>query len=276
VRAYGTSILGASYNPVFDKVFHRLLVYSPAFKPKREVFTGRFNGKSTEFYPNIMDAVIALADNKKELKQLREGTLQAEEKKAKERRDVEETLQRIGQLKAADFGDPKSADQAVGSGEGAGAHAKEIEQLQATLEVQKQEYEKSLADYHAALDQWWVEVAKIKTQVTAFSPEQRALAANIQAAVETVRGMLTDSKALVTVAGVQFGRAVPRVKDELILLGQSGPIAIPRIKRIYTNLVTLPTNITVIKDELGVTSDESKGYDGLFQERLKVETSGKS
>ena len=53
-------------------------------------------------------------------------------------------------------------------------------------------------------------------------------------------------------------------------------MAIPRIKRIYTNVVTLPTNLTVIKNEVGMTSEESKGYDGLFQERLKVETAGKS
>lgn len=272
VNALGTKLLGPSYPPAFTKVLYHLLLFNPAFQPKRELFEGRFNGKPAEMYPNVMDAVLSLADDKKELEQLRESMLQVEEKKAKERRDIEETAQRIRQLQSQDAGKPSTAEEAAQRSE-PGAHRNEIEELKQQLEIQEKEFEESVKAYKEELTKLSIELAKIKDQSTAFTPEQQALAANVQATVEAVQGSLCDESVLLFIAGQQFYKALPNVKQELrdLFLTQ-GQTANKRIERVSANLATLPTNLKMFTTELGVQGDDAKAYDGLFKSRLSAQS----
>lgn len=276
VHALGHKVLGTKYNPVFDKVFYRLLLYHPGFEPKRELFTAQFDGKAAEFYPNVMEAVFALAENRDDLLKLREAVLQAEEAREKAYRDVEESAQRIRQLKAKEFGQPATPEEAAQKGEES-SHAKEIQDLENQFGVEKQEYDVAVADYKAALQQLSVGLGQIKQQVGAFTPEQRALAVNVQAVVDTARGLLGGTRMLLTVAEAHLPRAVPKVKQELRRIAMmGGDRAVERMKRIYVNGSALPLNVSVITTESGVLANDSQTYDGLFLSRLNAPTvSGK-
>jgi hypothetical protein len=272
----GHKVLGAKYNPVFDKVFYRLLLYHPGFEPKRELFTAQFDGKAVEFYPNVMEAVFALAENRDELLKLREAVLQAEETREKAYRDVEESAQRIRQLKAKEFGHPATPEEAAQKSEDS-SHAKDLQDLENRFGVEKQEYDKSVAEYTTALQQLSVALGQIKHQAGAFTPEQRALAVNIQAVVDTAQGQLGGTRTLLAIAGIHLPRAVPKVNQELRRIAMvGGDLAVARMKRIYVNGSALPMNVSVVQSESGVLDKDSQAYNGLFVNRVNAPTvSGK-
>jgi hypothetical protein len=276
VHALGHKVLGAKYNPVFDKVFYRLLLYHPGFEPKRELFSAQFDGKAVEFYPNVMEAVFALAENRDDLLKLREAVLQAEETREKAYRDVEESAQRIRQLKAKEFGHPATPEEAAQKSEDS-SRAKDLQDLENQFGVEKQEYDKSVAEYATALQQLSVALGQIKHQAGAFTPEQRALAVNIQAVVDTAQGLLGGTRTLLAIAGIHLPRAVPKVNQELrrIAIG-GGDLAVARMKRIYVNSSALPMNVSVVQSESGVLDKDSQAYNGLFVNRVNAPTvSGK-
>lgn len=265
VNALAAKVLGANHSPAFTKVFYRLLQYNPAFEPKAELFAGRLVGKATEVYPSLLDAVVALAENKPEILQARDSVLQAEEKKEKDRRDISELLLRIQALKAKENGD---------SAGGQEAKAKEVEDLKAQLAVQEEEFKSTVQAYQAELRKLDLETAQIKTQVGAFDPEQRALAVNIQTAVDAVQGTLCQSEILLAIAGYHLKQAGPNWQKEIEQIAaqssrQQNSIANERVKRLMNNIVSLPTNLSVLMPDLAVLDVEAKVYDNLFSSRIQ-------
>lgn len=265
VNASAAKVLGANHSPAFTKVFYRLLQYNPAFEPKAELFAGLLAGKATEVYPSLLDAVIALAENKPEILQARESVLQAEEKKEKERRDISELVQRIQTLKAKENG---------GSVGGQETKAKEVEDLKAQLAVQEEEFKSTVQAYQAELKKLDLGMMQIKTQAGAFDPEQRALAVNIQTAVDAVQGTLCQSEILLAIAGYHMKQAGPNWQKEIEQITaqssrQQNSIASERVKRLMNNIVSLPTNLSVLMPDLAVLDVEAKVYDNLFSSRIQ-------
>ena len=276
VKALAAKVLGPGYSPAFTKVFYRFLQYSPAFEPKADLFAGRLDGKATEVYPSLLDAVVSLAENKPEIMQLQESVVQAEEKTAKEHRDILDLTQRIKKLESAEFGNPSTAEEAVQASD-KDTNAKEVEDLKGQLVVQEEEYKTTVKAYKEELEKLGLEMAKIKTQVVAFNPEQRALAANVQTAVDAVQGAMCQSEVLTAISGYHLKKVLPKWKDEVrVIARQGGPVANERIRRITVNLTTLPSNLSVLMTEIGVLDEETKISDNLFTSRVTVDTSGGS
>lgn len=257
IKEYGKKILGHEYNPVFNKSFVRFLRFTPDFKPKKEHFEGRLDGKTAEFYPSIEDAVISLADNADQLQKIRNDMMDIDADKKKAMRDIADTAREIKELK-----DKKGAPA-------------EIKELESQIPVHKKEYDTLAAKYDTLLKAWKIELAKIKQQATAFNDEQRALAVNIQAGVSAIKGLHTDSVALVTIAMLKLPTSIMNLPDEVIQLAQA-PMAAIRIARIYLNLSSLSENASIIKNELMQTYDEANAMDGLFDSRIKTVTAKKA
>jgi predicted RNase H-like nuclease (RuvC/YqgF family) len=257
------------------------VTYNPAFKPNPDLFDAQFNGSSAELYPSVAEAVIDLADNKKELIELRESLATVEEKKDRALRDVQETMQRIRELKAKEAAQTPDPEQAVAAGQA--MPSSEMRQLDEQLPLQRKVYEDCLAEYRSAAEKWWTAVAKIKDQVTAFTPEQKALAQNIQTAIESARTLIDEATTLATLAGLGLGRSISQVHQEIQYLasqrsalsrsGVSPEIVDMRIKRLITNISTLPTNLTILKDELLLSREQTNGFHRLFEKRLRVASS---
>lgn len=265
VNAMATKVLGPNNSPVFTKVFYRFLQYNPDFEPKAELFAGRLAGKPTEVYPSVLDAVVSLAENKSEILQVRESVLQAEEKKEKERRDISELVQRIQTLKAKENGDFAGGQE---------AKPKEVEDLKAQLAVQEEEFKSTVKAYEAELKKLDLEMSQIRTQVGAFDPEQRALAINIQTAVDAIQGTLCQSEILLAIAGHHMKQAGPSWQKELAQIAaqrsmHQNSIANERVKRLMNNIVALPANLSVLMPDLSVLDTEAKAYDNLFSNRIQ-------
>lgn len=265
VKALATKVLGPNSSPTFTKVFYRFLQYNPAFEPKAELFAGRIAGKATEVYPSLVDAVVSLAENKSEILQVREDVLQAEEKKEKERRDIAELIQRIQARKAKENGESTGGQE---------ANAKEIEDLKVQLAVQKEEFKATVNAYQAELKKLDLEMSQIKTQMAAFDPEQRALAVNIQTAVDTVQGTLCQSEILLGLVGYHMERVASNWDQEVKqIAAQSNRHgdrrANERVKRLLDSVVALPTNLFILMQELLVLGEEAKVYDNLFSSRIQ-------
>jgi len=274
VRTFKARVLGPNSSPIFTRVFHRFLKYHPDYEPKSELFAGRLDGKATETYASLHDAVVALADNKSEIGHLREAVLQAEEKKAKEYRDILDLEGQIKRLESAEFGNPSTTDQAAEASK-RDTNAKQVEELKQQLAVQKREFETTVAAYTQEIEKLGIELAKIKAQVTAFTPEQQALGNNIRAVIGAVKGTMCESQLLLAMAIYQFTEAGPQWQSEVeSILRQGGPAGSERIKRITLNMATLPTLLSVYKTEAEVLEKEVKAYDGLFESRLAAESSG--
>ncbi len=274
VKALATKVLGPGYSPAFTKVFYRFLQYSPAFEPKAELFAGRLEGKATEVHTSLLDAVVSLAENNQEIKQLGDSVLQAEERQAKERRDILDLTQRIQKLESAEFGNPTTAEEAVQASE-KDTNAKQVDDLKGQLAVQEEEFTTTVKAYTGELEKMGIEMAKIKTQVGAFDPEQRALAENIETAVHAVKGAMCQSEVLAAIAGYHLKMALPKWKDEVNAIARKGgQVANERIRRITVNLTTLPSNLAVLMTEIGVLNSEAKDFDDLFTSRVSVDTSG--
>ncbi|NOT95577.1 MAG: hypothetical protein HOP00_04630, partial [Nitrospira sp.] len=146
VTASTTKVLGPGSSPAFTKVFYRLLQYYPAFELRADLFVGKVDGRAMEVYPSLLDAVVSLAENKPEIAQAREAVLQAEDKKAKERRDILDLVQRIQKLEAAEYGNPSTAEEAVQASDRE-TNAKEIEDLKGQLAVQEEEFTVTVKTY---------------------------------------------------------------------------------------------------------------------------------
>jgi len=272
VTALATKVLGPGYSPAFTKVFYRFLQYNPAFEPKAELFAGQLDGKATEVYPSLLDGVLSLAENHQEIKQFQESVVQAEEKKAKELRDILDLTQRIQKLETSEFGHPTTANEAVQASD-KDMNAKEVDDLKGQLAVQEEEFKTTVKAYKEELEKLGLEMAKIKTQAMAFNPEQRALAANIQTAVDAVQGVMCQSEVLTAIAGYHLKEALPKWKDEVrTIAGRGGPVANERIRRVAVNLTTLPSNVSVLMMEIGELDQETKIADDLFTSRMAVDT----
>lgn len=272
VHAIGEKVLGKGYDPVFDKNFFRLLHYHPGFIPKREIFTAQFDGKAAEFHPNVMEAVLALAENREDLQQFQAAVLQGEEMCERAYRDVEESAQRIRQLKAQNFGDPATPEEAAKKGEESGS-AKDLQELEAQFETEKNEYNEAVKAYQVSLQQLSVALGQIKNQSGAFTVEQRALAINVQAVVDTAQGLLGGTRFLVGITILHLPKAIPRVGQELQLIAlRGGDHAVQRMKRITVNLSLLKPNLELIASESSVLDKESQPYDDLFVNRISAPT----
>jgi hypothetical protein len=272
VRELGEKVLGKGYDRMFDKNFFRLLRYHPGFIPKREIFAARFDGKAAEFHPNVMEAVWALAENQDDLKQAREAVLQGEELCERAYRDVEESAQRIRQLKAQNFGNPTTPEEAAQKGEESGS-PKGLQELEAQFETEKKEYADAVNAYQVSLQQLSVALGQIKHQSGAFTVEQRALAINVQAVVDTAQGLLGGTRFLSLIVGVHLPKALPRVGQELQLIAlRGGDHAVQRMKRITVNLSLLKPNLELIASESSVLDKESLPYDDLFENRINAPT----
>jgi hypothetical protein len=272
VHALGNRVLGARYDPAFDKVFHRLLRYHPGFEPKREIFAAQFDGKAAEFYPNVMDAVLALAENREDLLQSREAVLQGEEMCERAYRDVEESAQRIRQLKTQAFGQPTTPEEAAQKSD-ENAPAKDLQELEAQFATEKKEYDDAVKTYQASLKQLSVALGQIRNQSGAFTVEQRALAINVQAVVDTAQGLLSGTRLLAVIAAVHLPKATLNVRQELQRIAvMGGDRAVERMKRIVVNGSLLQPNLSLIASESSVLHDESQPYDGLFLNRINAPT----
>lgn len=272
VHAIGEKVLGKGYDPMFDKNFFRLLHYHPGFIPKREIFSAQFDGKAAEFHPNVMEAVLALAENREDLQQFREAVLQGEETCEKAYRDVEESAQRIRQLKAQTFGNPATAEEAAQRGDD-GASGKDLQELETQFEAEKKEYDEAVSAYQVSLQQLSVALGQIKNQSGAFTVEQRALAINVQAVVDTAQGLLGGTRFLVGITALHLPKAIPRVGQELRqIASMGGDPAVARMKRIVVNLSLLKPNLALLASESNVLDKESLPYDDLFENRINAPT----
>jgi len=272
VRAFGEKVLGKGYDPGFDQNFFRLLRYHPGFEPKRELFAAQFEGKAAEFHPNVMEAVLALAENREDLKQFRDAVLQGEEMCEKASRDVEESAQRIRQLKAQTFGDATTPDEVAKRSDDSDS-AKGLQELEAQFEKEKKEYEDAVNAYQMSLQQLSVALGQIKGQNGAFTPEQRELAVKVQAVVDTARGLLGGTRFLVVIATVHLPKATLNIRQELLRIAQSGGnLAMARTKQIVVDASLLKSNLALIASEASVLDNESQPYDELFLNRINAPT----
>ena len=272
VHALAEKVLGPGHDRASHKNFFRLLRYHPGFIPKREVFTAQFDGKAAELYPNVMDAVLALADNHDDLLQFRQAVLDGEEVCEKAYRDVQESGERIRDLKSRTFGNPATAEAAAQKGEES-APAKELQELEAQFDTEKTEYEATVKAYQSSLQQLSVAVGQIKNQSAAFTVEQRALAINVQAVVDTAQSLLAGTRLLMVITTVHAPKAALGFRNELLRIAATGgDRAVPRMKRIVVNSSLLKPNLSLIASESNVLDAESKPYDDLFERRINAPT----
>ncbi|MEE8483766.1 MAG: hypothetical protein V3S46_04130 [Nitrospinota bacterium] len=252
---FGRKIIGGDYSPVFNKSFYRFLKYSPAFKPKREHFLGTFDGKSVEFYPNVTEAVISLADNPGDLRAALDAMEIVYDERKEKLRDIEEKLEEIKDLKEAKAG------------------RAEKNRRKNEMKVLKAELDRIGKDYREKMKIWKVQVAAVKMQKTALSGEQKALAINIQHTIDATKGLGRDAVTLLTIALIKLPLALMNLPNELEELAYS-PMAGPRIERLIRNSVSLGENASIIKNGLNLFGDEADTMDGLFDARVKIKTAG--
>lgn len=272
VHALAEKVLGPGHDRASHKNFFRLLRYHPGFIPKREIFTAQFDGKGAELYPNVMDAVLALADNREDLLQFREAVLQGEETCERAYRDVEESMQRIRDLKSRTFGNPATAEEAAKKGD-ENASTKDLQELEGQYEAEKKEYEDAVKAYQVSLQQLSVAVGQVRNQSSAFTVEQRALAINVQAVVDTAQTLLSGTRELMAIAAVHAPKAILNVRQELQrIAAMGGDRAVPRMKRIVVNSSLLKPNLSLLASESSVLDAESRPYDDLFKNRINAPT----
>ena len=255
IRAFGAKTLGANYNPVFNPSLYRFLRYTPDFTPDRRHFEGKFEGAAAEYFANLEDAVIALADNQEQLQKIRGDMQETDDRKKRAVRDIDDAARQIKKLK--DEGERKNAA--------------EIAEVENEMAAHRKEYDAAAARYGELLAAWKMELAKVKKQTSAFTPEQRELAINTQAAVDLVKSLDVDATTLVLIA-------MARLPDSLMNMGQElnrllrAPLAGQRIARILLNVISLKGNMAIIRNELGQHYAEADAMDGLFTNRIRTST----
>lgn len=272
VHAFGVKVLGEGYDRGFDKNLFRLIDHHPGFIPKRGLFSAQHGGTAAEFHTNVMEAVLALSENRDELKQFGDAVKQGEEMCERAYRDVQESAQRIREIRSQTFGNPASAEEAAKKGDEA-ASAKGLQELEAQFETEKKEYDDAVKAYQGSLQQLSVAVGHIKHQTGAFTAEQRALAINVQAVVDTAQGLLSGTRLLSEIAAMHIPKATRTFGDELKRIARvGGDRAIPHMKRISVNARLLPANLSLIGTESTLLDKESDPYDGLFANRINAPT----
>jgi hypothetical protein len=187
-------------------------------------------------------------------------------------RDVEESARRIRELKSHTFGNPTTPEEAAQKGEES-APAKELQELEAQFDTEKTEYEATVKAYQSSLQQLSVAVGQIKNQSAAFTVEQRALAINVQAVVDTAQSLLAGTRLLMVITTVHAPKAALGFRNELLRIAATGgDRAVPRMKRIVVNSSLLKPNLSLIATESSVLDAESKPYDDLFEKRINAPT----
>ncbi len=255
IRAFGKKILGENYNPVFNPSLYRFLRYTPDFVPRRRHFEGKFEGAPAEYFANLEDAVISLADNPERLQQIRDDMRETDDAEKRAVRDIDDATRQIKKLKDEDEN----------------KNASEIKDLENEIALHRKEYDTAAARYSELLTAWKLELAKVKKQTTAFTPEQRELAVNIQDAVDLVKSLDLDSTTLVFIAMARLPDSLMNMPDELKRLLHA-PFAGERIARILLNIISLKDNIMIIRNELGQHYAEANAMDGLFAGRIQIAT----
>lgn len=253
IRAFGVKTLGANYNAVFNPSLYRFLRYAPDFVPRRRHFEGKFEGAPAEYFANLEDAVISLADNQEQLKKIRGDMLEVDDRKMRAVRDIGDAAREIRKLK-----DEDERKNAAG-----------IADLENEMAAHRKEYDAAAVRYGELLTAWKLELAKVKKQSTAFTPEQRELAVNTQAAVNLIKSLDIDATALILIAAARLPDSLMNMPDELNRLLRS-PLAAERIKRILLNVISLRDNMVIIRNELGQHYAEADAMDGLFAARIKT------
>lgn len=186
--------------------------------------------------------------------------------------DVEESAQRIRQLKAQTFGDATTPDEVAKRSDDSDS-AKGLQELEAQFEKEKKEYEDAVNAYQMSLQQLSVALGQIKGQNGAFTPEQRELAVKVQAVVDTARGLLGGTRFLVVIATVHLPKATLNIRQELLRIAQSGGnLAMARTKQIVVDASLLKSNLALIASEASVLDNESQPYDELFLNRINAPT----
>ena len=266
VKAYGKAVLGDKYNDAFYKSFHYFLKYSPAFRPKKELFLGTFNGRSPEVYANVKDAVLSLADNQNALREiLRELDNILDEKKV-QIRNIDEATDEIRSLKKKE----KKA-----SREEKATINEEIAKKKDEIKIYNVDLSSINKRYIEQLKIWEAELAQISKQVTVLDDEQIALAKNLQHVVDAIKEINLEAITLVAVAIVKIPTSLVNMPNELNQLIRS-PFADIRVQRIVSNSVTLFDNAMIIKSELGLLRTEAGAMDKLFEKRINAEIGKKS
>ncbi len=264
IKRFGNEILGSvypdGYPDIFDKSFYRFLLFSPDFKPAKEHFIGTFKGEHVEFYPNITEAVISLAENREELTAISQNLWELEDKKARALRDIAEISDRTGKLSAEEKS--KNVN-----------HSREIKELGEERKIAEALYRAVATEYREELKMWKIELANIKTQATAFDDERSALAANIQIAVDSAQRHLIEASALIAIAMIKLPVSIMNVRQEMRRIARS-PMPSLRIVRIWAGLASLSGNVAVIKNELGLMKAQAAALDNLFGDRIKIAVSG--
>ncbi len=253
IRAFGIKTLGENYNPVFNPSLYRFLRYTPDFAPQRRHFEGKFEGASAEYFANLEDAVISLADNQEQLLKIRGDLQETDDRKKRAVRDIDDAARQIKKLKD----------------EGESKNAAEISDVENEMATHRKEYDAAAARYGELLTAWKLELAKVKKQTTAFSPEQRELAVNIQASVDLIKSLDVDATTLILIAMARLPDSLMNMPDELNRLLRS-PLAGERIARILLNVISLRSNMSIIRNDLGQHYAEADAMDGLFASRIKT------
>ena len=261
VKAYGKAVLGDKYNEAFYRSFHYFLKYSPAFRPKKELFLGTFNGRAPEVYANVREAVLSLADNREALGEiLRELDNILDEKKL-QIRNIDEATNDIRELKNKEKKASRDEKSAISG---------EIDKKKDEIKIHSVDLAEINKRYKEQLGIWVTELAKIRKQVTALDEEQIALAKNIQHVVEAIKEINIEATTLVAVAIIKIPTSILNMPNELNQLVRS-PFADIRVQRIVSNSVTLFDNAMIIRTELGVLTSEADSLDDLFEMRIKTE-----
>ncbi len=275
VQQYGARVLGPKFNPEFNVVFDWLLRHYPDFEPKPEIFVSDLNGEPTEIFPSIVKAVRSLAENQEDLLKIEEEISIAHHTNISARKDVEETLWQIRNLKKQQLEKASSTEESVQNGQpNEMSHedngvSEELAELKEEFQVQQLIYEESVRAYELALNQLELAVNLIKKDQTKLEMEEQALAQNIQHVVEGTQKLICGSELETLIAAKHLVQGIPNLHKDLGTLVATGQSGVKRMQRIVLNLIALPWNVKTITIELGLLNKRIDIYDGLFEDRLE-------
>jgi hypothetical protein len=260
IRDYGKSVMGETYNDGFYKSFYYLLKFTPAFRPKKKLFSEKFKGEAADYYPNIREAVISLAENREALREALEDIEILNEERKVRLRDIDEVMVEIKKLKIRER-DAKSSQKAP--------LRKEVAERKEEMKLYRTDLKAVNDRYMELIKIWKVELASIRGQTTELDEQQRALAINIQHALDAVTELNIEATALVAVAILKLPSSTINLGQELRNLARS-PLARLRIERVIANSASLFDNAGIIRGELRLLGAEASAMNNLFKKRVKV------
>jgi hypothetical protein len=260
VRDYGKAVMGDAYNDGFYKSFYYFLKFTPAFKPKKKLFSEKFEGEAVDYYPNIREAIISLAENKDALREMLEELETVSEERKVQLRNIDEAMAEIKRLKIKER-DTKFSERTP--------IRKEIAERKEEVKLGRNDLNAVNARYRESIKIWKVELASIRGQTAELDEQQRALAINIQHALDAVTELKMQATALVAVAIIKLPQSTLNLPEELKRLARS-PLARLRIERVIANSASLFDNAGIIRGELSLLGAETASMNGLFKKRVKV------